>query len=100
MMSAPSSGSSSFCAQFFEDLLSGAALVTGNIGADHRFISISARILRIPGAPDLGDNAAAARQPLPHWHPDDEREVRGKRIGSTRPMNDSRAEKTGFTDIT
>ena len=59
---------------------SGAARVAGNIGADYRFISISARILRMPEAPAFGDNAAAARRPFPHWHPDDERKMRGKRM--------------------
>ena len=70
-----------FSAPFFEALLSDAARVTGNIGADHRLISISARILRMPGAPAFGDNtAAAARRPSPRRRPDDEREVRGKRM--------------------
>ena len=55
--------------------------MTVRIGADHRSVSISARILRMPGAPAFGDNAAAAAWRLfPHWHPDDERKVRGKRI--------------------
>jgi len=54
----------------------------------------------MPEAPTFSDNvAAASRQPSPRQRPDDERKMRGKRIGSTRPMNGCRAEKTGFTDI-
>mgnify|MGYP001642849675 CR=1 FL=1 len=54
----------------------------------------------MPGAPDLGDNAAAAtRRPFSRRRPNDERKVRGKRIVSAHSMNGSRAEKTGFTDI-
>ena len=35
----------------------------------------------MPGAPDLGDNAAAAtRRPFSRRRPNDEREVRGKRM--------------------
>ena len=35
----------------------------------------------MPGAPDLGDNAAAAtRRPSPRQRPDDERKMRGKRM--------------------
>lgn len=34
----------------------------------------------MPKAPAFTDNAAAAWRLFPHWHPDDEREVRGKRI--------------------
>lgn len=60
---------------------SGTARVAGNIRVDYRFISISARILRMPEAPAFGNNAAAvAWQPSPHWHPDDERKMRGKRM--------------------
>lgn len=75
MMRAPS-----FSAPFFEASSSDAARMAGNIGADYRFISISARILRMQKAPAFTDNAAAAWRLFPHWHPDDEREVRGKRI--------------------
>lgn len=79
---------------------SGTARVAGNIGADYLSVSISARILRMPEAPTFSDNAAAAaRRPSPRQRPDDEREVRGKRIGSAHSMNGSRAEKSGFTDI-
>lgn len=54
----------------------------------------------MPEAPDFDDNAAAAaRQPSPCQRPDDERKMRGKRIGLAHSMNGSRAEKTGFTDI-
>ena len=35
----------------------------------------------MPEAPAFGNNAAAvAWQPSPHWHPDDERKMRGKRM--------------------
>ena len=35
----------------------------------------------MPEAPAFGDNAAAtARRPFPHLRPNDEREVRGKRM--------------------
>lgn len=93
MMRAPS-----FSAPFFEALSSDAARVAGNIGADHRFISISAKILRMPRAPDLGDNAAAAaRRPFPHWHPDDEREVRGKRMNII--LNAGNADLKRFSEL-
>lgn len=70
-----------FSAPFFEALSSDAARVAGNIGADYLSVSISARILRTPEAPDLGDNAAAAaRRPFPHRRPNDEKKMRGKRM--------------------
>lgn len=76
MMRAPS-----FSAPFFEALSSGTARVAGNIGADYLPVSISAKILRMREAPTFSDNAAAAaRRPFPHRRPNDEREVRGKRM--------------------
>ena len=55
--------------------------MTVRIGADHRSVSISARILRMPGAPAFGNNAAVlAWQPSPRQRPDDERKMRGKRM--------------------
>jgi len=98
MMRPPSSGASSFSAPFFEALSSDAARTAGNIGADHQFISISARILRMPEAPAFGDNAAAAaRQLFPRQRPDDEREVRGKRMNII--LNAGNADLKRFSEL-
>ncbi|MFA9950890.1 hypothetical protein [Dentiradicibacter hellwigii] len=52
----------------------------------------------MPGAPAFGDNAAAAaRRPFPHWHPDDEREVRGKRMNIV--VNTGNADLKRFPEL-
>lgn len=98
MMRPPSFGASSFSAPSFDASSSGAARTAGNIGADHRFISISAKILRMPDAPAFGDNAAAAaRQPSPRQRPDDERKMRGKRISIV--VNTGNADLKRFPEL-
>lgn len=98
MMRPPSSGASFFSAPSFEASSSDAARVAGNIGADHRFISISAKILRMPDAPAFGDNAvAAARQLFPRQCPDDERKVRGKRMNII--LNAGNADLKRFSEL-